>query len=548
MKRVITATVVVLLLYGTFGCSITGNLNRANTSAGLTQLTTVEREECVEKLPEQIITVVKDSVIFNLIPASVVDGERVGSIDIDAVTVVAKVRSLPERDGEVVIDFMVNIPKELLGRSSCIVITPYLHKLGKEQPLQELTIRGVTFDKLQRRDYWQYHTYRDKYPYDSLRIAEMFNRFVKFPYHVDPRLDSLSERRSHITYYYSQSVPTDQIEKKMLITLKGEVVGIDQSIYTMPASDTLTYLVSSMLSFVDHAPRYRVKIVDKYRTVNDRNYIQFLVNDTRLIDSLADNEMELDKITTLLTEIVEQEDFYVDTITLTATSSPEGWYSHNDLLAKRRAESLKSYLTKRCGDSINNMITVRWIAEDWQKLREVISSDSTILNREHILEIIDSEKNPDRRELKIRKSYPKEYQQIKKHLYPQLRGVNFKYDLRRVGMVKDTIHTTELDTTYLRGVELLQARKYAKALYILDGYNDRNAVIAHISMGHDKQALEILHTLPSVAVVEYLRAVVYSRLGRKAEGIKFFRNACALDPKMVFRANLDPEITELLKP
>ena len=84
--------------------------------------------------------------------------------------------------------------------------------------------------------------------------------------------------------------------------------------------------------------------------------------------------------------------------------------------------------------------------------------------------------------------------------------------------------------------------------YILDGYNDRNAVIAHISMGHDKQALEILHTLPSVAVVEYLRAVVYSRLGRKAEGIKFFRNACALDPKMVFRANLDPEITELLKP
>ena len=59
-------------------------------------------------------------------------------------------------------------------------------------------------------------------------------------------------------------------------------------------------------------------------------------------------------------------------------------------------------------------------------------------------------------------------------------------------MVKDTIHTTELDTAYTRGVELLRKRKYAKALYVLNDYNDRNTVVAHLSLGHDERAMELL--------------------------------------------------------
>lgn len=58
--------------------------------------------------------------------------------------------------------------------------------------------------------------------------------------------------------------------------------------------------------------------------------------------------------------------------------------------------------------------------------------------------------------------------------------------------VKDTIHTTELDTDYARSVELLRKRKYAKALYILNDYNDRNTVVAHLSMDHNEQALELV--------------------------------------------------------
>ena len=147
----------------------------------------------------------------------------------------------------------------------------------------------------------------------------------------------------------------------------------------------------------------------------------------------------------------------------------------------------------------------------------------------------------------LRERFPREYAYLKEVIYPQLRTVDFRYNLRRKGMVKDTIHTTELDTTYARGVELLQRRQYARALYILNDYNDRNTVVAHLSMDHNERALELLSTMPTDAVTEYLRAIACSRLGRKAEGREHFLEACRRDERMEYRGNLDPEISELLK-
>ena len=192
------------------------------------------------------------------------------------------------------------------------------------------------------------------------------------------------------------------------------------------------------------------------------------------------------------------------------------------------------------------MLTVRWVAEDWEKLIRLIKGNKELLHRDKILALIASEKNPDRRERLLRERFPKEYAYIKTTIYPQLRAVNFRYDLRRKGMVKDTIHTTELDTTYLRGIDLLQKRKYAKALYILNDYNDRNTVVAHLSLGHDQRALELLAALPKDAITEYLRAIACSRRGHKEESCRHFLEACRLDERMEYRGNLDPEITELL--
>ena len=531
-----------------FGCSVAGRLQRQQATAGLAQLTRAERQERQQDSRPQVVKLQRDSNTFFLaLVDTLADGERVMALQIEQVTVVAKMRSIPERNGRVVLDFIVTLPKELLGKSRSVVITPILHKPDESVPLEDLVIRGGRFSLLQERDYWQYETYIERFRPDTVGREAAFNRFVKFPYPEDVRLDSLVEGRSTVTYYYSQEVKTDETSKKMLVTLQGQVLAVDDSAYRLPPSDTLSYIVSSMLSFVDTVPRYRIRIVDKYLTVEDRNYIQFFVGDTRVVDTLGDNWRQLDKITGLMRQIVEQQEFWVDTITLTAASSPEGAYAFNDRLSQGRAAALKRYLVRRYGKSIDTMLSVQWVAEDWAELTNRIRTDREIINRDAILELIAAEKNPDRREQAIRLRFPKEYAYIRSVIYPQLRAVNFRYNLRRKGMVKDTIHTTELDTAYARGVELLQKRKYAKALYILNDYNDRNTVVAHLSLDHNERAMELLATMPKDAVTEYLRAIACSRLGRKEEGRRHFLEACRLDERMEYRGNLDPEIAELLK-
>ena len=546
--KISTCAAVTLCLWTMFGCSVTGNLQRRQATAHLSQLTRAERQERQADARPQIVKLQRDSNTFFLAPVdTLTDGERVMSLRIEQVTVVAKVRSVPERNGRVKLDFIVTLPKELLGRSRSVVVTPVLHKPDGRMALEDLVIRGGRFSLLQERDYWQYATYVERFRPDTVGREAAFNRFVKFPYPEDARLDSLVEGRSTVTYYYSQEVKTDETSKKMLVTLQGQVLAVDDSAYRLPPSDTLSYVVSSMISFVDTLPRYRIKVIDKFVTVEDRNYIRFFVGDTRVVDTLGDNRRQLDKITGLMRQIVEQQEFYVDTITLTAASSPEGDYAFNDRLSQGRAAALKRYLVRRYGRSIDTMLTVRWVAEDWAELTTRIRTDREIVNRDAILELIVEEKNPDRREQAIRQQFSKEYAYIRSVIYPQLRAVNFRYNLRRKGMVKDTIHTTELDTTYTRGVELLQKRKYAKALYILNDYNDRNTVVAHLSLDHNERAMELLAAMPEDAVTEYLRAIACSRLGRKEEGREHFLEACRLDERMEYRGNLDPEIAELLK-
>ena len=548
-RKIITAGAILgCCLWMMFGCSVAGRLQRQQMTASLSQLTRAERQERQQDYRPQVVKLQRDSNTFFLAPVdTLADGERVMALQIEQVTVVAKMRSIPERNGRVVLDFIVTLPKELLGKSRSVVITPILHKPDESVPLEDLVIRGGRFSLLQERDYWQYETYIERFRPDTVGREAAFNRFVKFPYPEDVRLDSLVESRSTVTYYYSQEVKTDETSKKMLVTLQGQVLAVDDSAYRLPPSDTLSYIVSSMLSFVDTVPRYRIRIVDKYLTVEDRNYIQFFVGDTRVVDTLGDNWRQLDKITGLMRQIVEQQEFWVDTITLTAASSPEGAYAFNDRLSQGRAAALKRYLIRRYGKSIDTMLSVQWVAEDWAELTNRIRTDREIINRDAILELIAAEKNPDRREQAIRLRFPKEYAYIRSVIYPQLRAVNFRYNLRRKGMVKDTIHTTELDTTYTRGVELLQKRKYAKALYILNDYNDRNTVVAHLSLDHNERAMELLAAMPKDAVTEYLRAIACSRLGRKAEGREDFLEACRLDGRMEYRGNLDPEIAELLK-
>ena len=541
-------TIAVCLAALLCGCSITGHLERRQYCADVLHVSREQREREQQTYQPPALKIEWDSNRFYLVPTEVQEnGERIMAMQIQQVTIRAKARTLPERLGKVIIDFVIDMPRQLQGACRSVIVTPYLHKYGEAHPLQDITIRGGLFSRVQDRDYWQYNKYLHVFNPSEIGAERAFARFVKYPYSEGSRLDSIVQHPGHISYYYSQEVPTDETSKTMLVTLQGWVMALDESYYKLPPSDTLTYHVSSMLSFADTTTRYKIKIIEKYATVQDRNYIQFRLNDTHVLDSLGRNAAELDKIRTRMAGLIGQREFFVDSIVLTASASPEGRYARNSTLAQGRAHALKGYLRKCIGPQVDTLMQIRWIAEDWHELTTRIRSDENLQHRAEILKLIDTDSDPDRRERTIRELYPQDYQYLKESVYPSLRAVTMRYDLRRVGMVKDTIHTREVDTAYMRGINLLQKRKYAKALYILNDYRDRNTVITLLSLGYDAQALEMLNGLERSHTTEYLKAVACARLGRKTEGREHFLKACELDERMLFRGNLDPEIAELLK-
>lgn len=547
MKRIMK-TIAVCLAALLCGCSITGHLERRQYRADVLHVSREQYEREQQTYQPPALKIERDSNRFYLVPTEVQEnGERIMAMQIQEVTIRATTRTLPERLGKVTIDFVIDMPRQLQGTCRSIAVIPYLHKYGEAHPLQDITIRGGLFSRVQDRDYWQYNKYLHVFNPSEIGAERAFARFVKYPYSEGSRLDSIVQHPGHISYYYSQEVPTDETSKTMLVTLQGWVMALDESYYKLPPSDTQTYHVSSMLSFADTTTRYKIKIIEKYATVQDRNYIQFRLNDTHVLDSLGRNAAELDKIRTRMAGLIGQREFFVDSIVLTASASPEGRYARNSTLAQGRAHALKGYLRKCIGPQVDTLMQIRWIAEDWHELTTRIRSDENLQHRAEILKLIDTDSDPDRRERTIRELYPQDYQYLKESVYPSLRAVTMRYDLRRVGMVKDTIHTREVDTAYMRGINLLQKRKYAKALYILNDYRDRNTVITLLSLGYDAQALEMLNGLERSHTTEYLKAVACARLGRKTEGREHFLKACELDERMLFRGNLDPEIAELLK-
>ena len=540
-------TIAVCLAALLCGCSITGHLERRQYCADVLHVSREQREREQQTYQPPALKIEWDSNRFYLVPTEVQEnGERIMAMQIQQVTIRAKARTLPERLGKVIIDFVIDMPRQLQGACRSVIVTPYLHKYGEAHALQDITIRGGLFSRVQQRDYWQFGKYVRAFAPDSSAEARAFARFVKYPYPEGVRLDSIVEGREKISYYYTQEVPTKGEGKTMHVTLAGAVVGLDGSRYDMPPLDTLEYNISSMLTFTDTTRRYLIKVIEKYAVVKDRNYLAFEVGKSDIIDTLETNAVQLARIESLMDGLINQREFYVDSIVLTASASPEGALALNERLARERALSLKRRLGERFGRQVDTLIAVRSAGENWTELGRLIAASDSLPHREAILALLGAEKNPDRREAALRGRYPQEYKHIRERLYPLLRSVDFKYDLRRVGMVKDTIHTTVPDTLYARGVKLLDERRYGEALTILAPYHDRNTAIALLSLGHDDRAYEVLSALPESAEACYLKAIACSRLGHREEGRKWFERACELKETFEYRGRLDPEISNLL--
>ena len=390
--------------------------------------------------------------------------------------------------------------------------------------------------------------------------SAVFGRFVKDPVISEgAKLDTVITAEGGLVYQYDHTFRSRPGLRKVMVSLDGKVYENGNCVLELPFPQDLTFYISSLSSLVDTTVRYRMQVLE--RTVYDHTLalIDFDKGSFRVDTLLGDNASELRRVHRCVEDVIARSGLVLDSLVVRASCSPEGAYRLNERLSLARSKAVTEAVSvpaemKRC-------LKTACMPENWGHFRKLVSNDTLLgrTSRDKILKLTQgldvigrregtaaSAEAMDKAEAKL--SGLPEYRYLREKIYPQLRSVSFEFHLHREGMVKDTVHTTVVDSVYMSGVEALKELDYKTAVGILRPYRDYNAALACLSMGYDHSALDILEGLdlqePRVC---YLMAMVLSRLERYGRAMECFEKALELAPALEFRANLDPEMSVLIK-
>lgn len=399
---------------------------------------------------------------------------------------------------------------------------------------------------------------------------KMYRKYVKAPIVTEGiRLDTVIQNiNGDFVYNYVQTINTRPKLRKVDIILSGDIYEQEKKIYTIPRSEPLTFYISSLSSFADNNERYLTRVIERRAEANASYKIEFAQGKSDIKLDLADNFDQIGFVKDNLTDLLDNTVYDLDSIVVVANASPEGSWSLNSGLSKRRGDAVAKYFDdfmndyrrqiEREGFSVDedgNVIKrsipkIRFISrsvpENWDLLDRLVRQDQRLTDEQKEKYFSHADvKDKDSRESRMKgDDY---YKFVADSLYPSLRVVDFAFHLHRKGMVKDTVHTTELDERYMQGVQLLKDMDYDEAVKILGPYQDYNAAVAYMAAERNASAMLILKNLEKTPQVNYLLAVLYSRLGNEKDAVQCYLDACREEPTYVHRGNLDPEISQLIK-
>lgn len=176
-------------------------------------------------------------------------------------------------------------------------------------------------------------------------------------------------------------------------------------------------------SFVYVQPQAEVV---KSRSLQGAAFIEFAVNKADIRPDYRANRTELDKIQATIDSVRNDADMQVTSLSIKGFASPEGSYANNARLARERTEALKKYVSQLYAFS-DSFISTSSEAEDWAGVRTYVEQ-SSLPHKADILALIDSDRDPDNKEWKIKTDYPDDYRTLKEQCYPALRHSDYRVE------------------------------------------------------------------------------------------------------------------------
>ena len=415
------------------------------------------------------------------------------------------------------------------------------------EPMAE-NLFGVT-----QRDALKHYTRHLKWSRNErrkLKAGSIYGRYVKDPIRMEGiRLDTvLTDASGDFIYRYEHTFRSRPGLRKVVVFLQGSLYERGECKAELPFPEELTFYISSLSTLADDRIRYRTVIYERVVYDNTKALIDFAQGKSDVDTLMGNNASELRRVRKCVDDVLQREEFALDSLVIVASCSPEGPYEINRRLSKARSKAVLEYMSEYVPVEWRDSMRASELPENWKQMALIIEHD-TILpthSRKAVLNMIEKMKDPDETERSL--SQLPEYIYMREKIYPQLRSVRFDFYMHRVGLQKDTVHTTEIDTLYMKGLQALKDLDYKTAVRILRPYDDYNAALAFMSADYNHSALDVLDRLDDrSAKVCYLKAMVLARMGQMGEALKYFDLCLAYDPSLEYRANLDPEMYDLIK-
>lgn len=390
------------------------------------------------------------------------------------------------------IQVLYDLDKIKVSSNHSIELIPVLIAANHQLKLPEISVKGRSnFQNLKRKLALMNTQERDFY------LSEA-------PYCVVKGYGITEEKQ--IRYFLV--IPFESWMKDARLDIKKEVMGCckpGKLLSAFPLFGTVTleqppvpYHIVPHISYV----RPQVEPVKK-REMSCEAFLDFVVSKTIIRPDYMNNPVELEKISSMLTEVKNDTTITIRGISVVGYASPEGSTLFNKRLSEGRAKTLVDYLLPRFPFA-EELYKVEYGGENWDGLRQMVAA-SDMTEKEGILHIIDHipvainyHTNTSRKKSLMLYKQGNPYRFMLHEYYPHLRKAicKIEYDVQNfnIEQAKLLIHSRpknlSLNEIYLVALtykngspEFIELFEKAVSLFPDDKVANLNAASAALSRG-----------------------------------------------------------------
>lgn len=303
------------------------------------------------------------------------------------------------RSGDfMLIEMDLDLSQVDVRRDEAVLLTPRLTKGDEEKTLPEVGIYGR-----RRYIYYERNGLLPANGSESLAIKEAdkpASHHYRTVVDYEPWMDGAELRLACETFGCCQEVLSGD---EAVLASYNEPKFVPQYLYVQPEAEVV-----------------------KTRSLSGSAFIDFPVSRTEIKPDYRNNSAELAKIRATIDSVRNDADIRITSLSIKGYASPEGSYESNGRLASGRTEALKEYVAGLYHFD-DDIISTSYEAEDWAGLRKYVEQ-SSLTHRQEILDLIDSNREPDNKEYKIKKEYPEDYATLLRDCYPALRHSDYRVE------------------------------------------------------------------------------------------------------------------------